>query len=88
MDKEKLFESLEGLFAYDTGCVDSGIHDERLRREVINYLHSLSSDDFRLIMTEFIREYFVCEEAVNQGYGIEDVSSFIEWLSEYMEYDI
>jgi hypothetical protein len=51
---------------------DSGIHDERLRREVINYLHSLSSDDFRLIMTEFIREYFVCEEAVNQGYGIED----------------
>lgn len=28
VDKNKLFNSLDGLFAYDTGCTDSGIKDE------------------------------------------------------------
>jgi hypothetical protein len=88
VEKEKLFKSLDGLFAYDTGAKDSGIKDEPLRENVKEYLDSLSENDFRLIMTEFIRIYFVSEEAVLNGYGIEDVSSFIGWLSEYMDIDI
>jgi hypothetical protein len=84
MDKEVLFDTLDGFFAYDTGCVDSGIHDTRLKTKIKLYLHELPSNDFRLLMTEFIREYFVSEEAVSKGYGIEDVKSFINWLDEEM----
>ena len=66
--KDKLFDSLDGLCAFDSGCVDSGIKDESLRREVKEYISSLNVDDFRIIMTEFIRKYYVCEEAVEKGY--------------------
>jgi DNA-directed RNA polymerase specialized sigma subunit len=88
MNKEKLFDSLDGLMAYDAGCTDSGIHDEILREEVIEYLHSLNENETRIILTEYIREYFVSEESVIQGYGIEDVRGFITWMSDYMEFDI
>jgi hypothetical protein len=84
MDKEKLFDSIDGLFAYDSGCVDSGIHDESLRQEIKDYLDNLSDDNFRIILTEYIRKYFVSEEAVEKKYGIEDVANFIRWLEEYM----
>ena len=85
MKKDKLFDSLDGLCAFDSGCVDSGIKDESLRREVKEYISSLNVDDFRIIMTEFIRKYYVCEEAVEKGYGIEDVKGFIDWLDSHMD---
>ena len=87
MKQEKLFSSLDGLFAYDAGCTDSGIKDEQLREEVINYLHSLEDDEFRITLSTYLRKYYVSEEAVEQGYGIEDVANFIEWLSDRMEID-
>lgn len=88
MNKEKLFDSLDGLKAYDTGCIDSGIHDEKLRQEVITYLRSLDGKTLRITLTEYIRKYFVCEDAVEKGAGIEDVRAFIDWLSDYMDFDI
>jgi hypothetical protein len=88
MDKTKLFDALDGLYAYDTGCTDSGIHNESLRKDAKTYLKGLSTDGFRILMTEFIRQYFVSEKAVAKGYGIEDVRSFIEWLSDSMDIDI
>lgn len=85
MDREKLFDSLDGLYAYDCGCINSGIYDELLRYEIKEYLTSLDSNTFRIITTEFVREYFVCEKAVKQGYGIEDIKSFIDWLDDCMD---
>jgi hypothetical protein len=85
MDKKKLFDSLDGLFAYDNGCVDSGIKDELLREEVKTHLTGLSENDFRLIMTEFVNQYYTCSEAVEKGYGIEDVVGFLKWLDDYMD---
>lgn len=85
MDKQKLFDSFDGLFAYDTGCVDFGIKDEILREEVKVHLDNLEDEDFRLILSEFIREYFLIDEKLKQGYGIEDVNAFIEWLDTYMD---
>ncbi|WP_025909345.1 hypothetical protein [Priestia flexa] len=88
MEQKKLFESLDGLFAYDTGCTDSGIKDEQLREEITDYLHSLEDDDFRITLSTYIREYYVSEKAVEQGYGIEDVAEFINWLSDRMGIDL
>jgi hypothetical protein len=82
MEKEKLFDALDGLYAHDTGCTDSGIKDELLKEQVKDYLNDLDDNDFRLIMSEFIREQFVSEEAISKGYGIEDVGSFLRWLDD------
>jgi hypothetical protein len=88
VDKAKLFDSLDGLFAYDTGCTDSGIKDELLRNEVKNYLYALDENEFRLTLSKFIREYFLIDEALEKGYGVEDVKSFIDWLEREMDINL
>lgn len=85
MDYNDIFESIDKLFAYDTGAIDSGIKDEILRKQIIKYINNLSDDEFRIFMSTYLRERFVNEKAIKNGYGIEDVKSFIEWLDEYME---
>jgi len=84
MDKVKLFDALDGLYAYDSGATDSGIRDGALRREVKTHLGSLSENDLRFIMSEFIRVAFVSEEALSKGYGIGDVAEFLQWLKDEM----
>jgi hypothetical protein len=82
MDKEKLFNALDGLFAYDSGSVSSGIHEPGLKRDVMLYLlgqcgpHELYPD----IAAEFLRDYYL-----SPPYGIEDAKKFIEWLDENLE---
>jgi ribosomal protein S25 len=88
MDKNKLFDSLDGLFAYDSGCTDSGIKDEAHREEVKSYLNSLDDNEFRTILSEFVRERYLTDKALEQRYGIEDVANFIRWLSEHMQIDL
>lgn len=85
MEKVKLYDALDGLFAYDTGCVDSGIKDESLREQVKIYLDGLGGEQLRLVLSRFIRESYLTEEALSEQYGIEDVSSFIKWLGDSMD---
>ena len=87
MTDEVLFNYLDGMFAYDTGCVDSGIKDEVKRQEIIKMFH----DDPRWAMNKlaiYVLTHFLSDEARQQGYGLEDVQSFFEWLSNYMRFDI
>ena len=87
MTDEELFGYLDGMFAYDTGCVDSGIKDEIKRQEIIKLLRS----DYDLAnkkLAKFVLTHFLSEEASQQGYGLEDVKSFITWLGDYMEFDV
>ena len=77
-----------GLFAYDSGATDSGIHDEALRAKCIGTLKGMGEDEFRLTMSRIVRDAFLSEEALSQGYGIEDTSEFIRWLSNSMDCDI
>ncbi len=88
LDINKLFTSLNGLFAYDTGSINSGIYDEFLRTEIIEYLDSLEEDEFRILLSTFVREKFLSEKALQSGYGIEDVYSFIKWLDKYMSIEL
>jgi hypothetical protein len=76
MNKEKLFDALDGLFAYDTGATDSGIKDNVLKKEIFTYLYS-QCREFQLypdILTEFVKEHYM-----NPPYGLEDAKLFIEW---------
>lgn len=79
MKDKQLFEALEGLYAYDTGCTDSGIKDERLRAEV---KRELQKDDAMKRLTQFARNM------MQPPYTLEDCKAFIDWLSEHMDYDV
>jgi hypothetical protein len=85
MEQEEMARNIDGLFAYDTGATDSGIKDEHLRAKVINCMQNLSEDELRIFLSNYIRERFLSSSAIANGYGIEDVKAFIEWLDEYME---
>jgi len=80
MNKGKLIRSITSLYC--------GAHNEELRQEVIKEIKTMTNNDLRLFMNNYLREMFIGEEATKKGYGYEDVSSFFKWLSDYMDYDI
>lgn len=91
MTEQELRDALDGLYAYDQGSRDSGIHDEALRAKCIGELQSrLGPHEVapRLFLSRMIRDMFLTEEALAQGYGIEDVMSFIKWLGTHMGMDV
>lgn len=84
MTDEELRAALDGLFAYDSGCVDSGIHDEDLRERCLAELRRQTGRHEvmpRLLLSRMMRDMWLSEEALAQGYGIEDAMSFAEWVS-------
>ena len=87
MTDEELFDYLDGMFAYDTGCIDSGIKDEIKRQDIINMLRGNPTWAMDKL-TIFVLTHFLSDEARKQGYGLADVKSFFTWLSDYMRFDI
>lgn len=88
LSTDELRDALDGLHAYDSGSTDSGIHDENLRRRVIDQLHAIGDNEFRLVFSRLIRDMWISEEALAQGYGYEDLLEFCQWLGERMELDV
>jgi len=84
MTEEELFDAFDGLMAYDTGCVSSGIHDEELRARVKTHLETLDEKALQLTLSRFILQEYLTDDAIRQGYGIEAVAEFIKWLDTYM----
>jgi hypothetical protein len=82
MTDEHLADAMSGLYAYDDGAVDSGIKDEVLKKRLFDRLHAMTEDEVRLFLGNFMREHFVGEEALEHGYGPEDLRSFIQWLTD------
>lgn len=52
MDEEKMVRSLMGMYAYDTGSVDSGIRDEELRAWVVGELEGMGRREGEDIFVE------------------------------------
>lgn len=93
MTEGELREALDGLYAYDGGSTDSGIHDEALRVRVKAQLvadAALAGPNAQVgpRLSRITRDLFLSDEAVEQGYGLEDVAGFLTWLAEYMDFDI
>jgi len=84
MSYEDLKDALDGLFAYDTGCTDSGIKDEVLRGQVKTHLRSLPVDEHRALVAKLTVDMWLSEKALEQGYGAEDAKAFLTWLDEEM----
>lgn len=87
MTDEELRDALDGLFAYDCGAVDSGIRDEALRARCTRALEerrARGSGEWRSWLARLVREMWLSEEAISQGYGTEDALEFAEWLKDVM----
>lgn len=84
MTYEEFSDALGGLFAYDSGATDSGIHDERLRAKVAARLQEPDPEHW----LERHVAFYLSPEGLAQGYCLEDVRAFIDWLSEHMGCDV
>jgi hypothetical protein len=84
MKYEDLKDAIDGLHAYDTGCIDSGIKDELLRERVKKHLQSLPALEHRLLVSRLVIDMCLSEEMVKAGYGPEDAKNFLVWLDEEM----
>lgn len=80
MTDEELFDALDGLYAYDQGATDSGIHDERLRQRVSEYLDGLETRSLNETLRRYLLTMYLSDEAFDQGYGVEDVRNVLDWL--------
>jgi len=90
VEEEQLRKALDGLYAYDTGATDSGIKDESLRQQCIDAIKAIPVGPHELVprlwLSRLIRDMFLSEEALAQGYGIEDAMSFLRWLEDEMDF--
>ena len=86
MTDDELRRALDGLYAYDNGAVSSGIRDEDLRARVIRELGERRAlGNWRAQLARLVREMWLSEEAIEQGYGTEDAVRFTEWLEDRMD---
>lgn len=85
MTDDELRDALDGLYAYDGGATDSGIRDENLRarcKEELKARHA--GDGYGPWLSRLVREMWLSDEAIEQGYGIVDAVEFCRWLDEEM----
>lgn len=86
MTDDELRRALDGLYAYDSGSVGSGIRDEGLRARVVEELRQRRElGSWREQLARLVREMWLSEEAIEQGYGTEDAMHFCDWLEDYMD---
>lgn len=86
MSDEELKEALLGLFAFDTGCTQAKTCDEKLRTRVIEEINKglVENQLFTTRMARIARDLWLSDEAIESGYGLEDIRVFINWLDETM----
>ena len=70
-------------FSYDMGCTDSGVCDDI--QEVRDYFEHFGENNFRVFISRLIRENFLTEDALKDGYGFEDALEFIDWFYKILE---
>ena len=66
-----------GLYVYDDGQTDTGIHDECLKLELIDIL---KTPDNAMRIFSGIAEEMRSPKAVESGYSEEEIASFRNWL--------
>lgn len=86
MTDEELCEALDGLFAYDTGSIDSGIHNEALRSQCQYALYDRrAAAGWRVWLATLVREMWLSDDALARGYSVEDAVEFVKWLEDRMD---
>lgn len=86
MNDDELWDALDGLYAYDMGAIDSGIHDEALRERVKTELWKDLGPNglFTGRITRLVRDRMLTDQEIAAGRSLEDVAEFTRWLDEEM----
>jgi len=84
MNEKEVAELMFGFYAYETGSMDSGIHDDLKKAQLRDYLLGLEEVNQRVFLARLVRHEFLTEEAIKLGYGLEDVEQFIVWLNDWL----
>lgn len=79
MTDEELSDAIDALYAYDSGCTDSGTHDPRLKAKVREAL--TAPGGMRRAWCVLVR-LNLCEDSRSSGYGWEDLAEEARWCEE------
>lgn len=74
-----LIDRMESQFAYDSGCVSSGINDPIFKQELKDRKHG----DLMPMLTKLALGLLSEPE-----YTLEDIKSIIDWAKNELDYDI
>ena len=77
MTFEEKLDRLDGVFAYDTGCVSSGIKDDSFKITLLS-----DTGELEKLLTALAKQYLDS----NQGYTFEDIAKLVQWAED--EFDL
>ena len=77
-DYNLTLDDIDSMYAYDTGCTDSGVSEPTKRLNFGRFLE-LDKDSTRVI-SEYVRDYYLSPKCLDEGYSIVDVRAVIDWL--------
>ena len=75
-----IVDAITSLAAWDGGA-GSGVRDDLLREAVTKYIVSLDEDQYRTLRAIVARSYLT-DEAIGQGYGVDDAIEIDWWIEE------
>ena len=84
LSEDKLWEELDGLYAYDEGDTEISIIDPKLREQVRTQLVAMGDDQLRLFLAVRVRDTFLSDDALEDGFGLEDVVAFADWFEQFL----
>lgn len=87
MSEHNIKKNLVALYCYDTEGVDAGIKDEVLKERIKRILEKKYYEDDKSVdrlISSLLYEQFLNEEKINEGYGIEDAKSFLDWFEIFL----
>ena len=70
-------------FLHDTERTDYEVRYEI--QDFRNYFEHFGENNFRVFISRLIRENFLTEDALKDGYGFEDALEFIDWFYKILE---
>lgn len=76
MNFQEKLDRLDGVFAYDSGCLSSGIKDDEFKNKI-----KQDHEQLNLLLTALARRYLNSD-----GYTIEDIQKLLQWASCELEF--
>jgi hypothetical protein len=80
MTIDQTLNELEAHLAYDEGSTDSGVSDPIRRAELAARLDAFSEEELRVGLSVWLRDGYLSDEGLGQGYGWEDAYAFCRWI--------
>ena len=83
MTTAEILTELVGHYAYDQGATDSGVHDTTRKVELTKlWREAFNLESYRREAAEWNLCHWLSDEAIEQGYGMEDAVEFYQWLED------